>query len=406
MVIIMKKFINEYANVIILSVISAALGGVVGALDAFFGRVLLGITDFRQEHYAFLIPLLALGGIVTVFLYSRFGRDSEKGMALVLDCANGSENEIPAVLIPLITATTWLTHLVGGSAGREGVAVQIGGAFFYQAGKRIKIENARQILVIAGMAAGFSGLFQTPLAATVFALEVSVSGKIKYKALLPALSAALSAYGVSRLCGLEKFAVAVNGDIALNTAAVLKAVALGAIFGIIGGCFAWLLKKSKAFFGEKIKNAFMRAVVIGVPLSVMLLVLFKGRYAGLGTNLISGVFGSQKIYVFDFALKILFTVLTLSAGFQGGEVTPLFSIGATLGAVLAPIFGLPAQLCGALGYAAVFGGATNTFFAPVLIGCEVFGYDILPFMFIACGVGYVFNGGRCIYSSQRAIKHI
>lgn len=402
----MKKFIKEYANVIILSVISAALGGVVGALDAFFGRVLLGITDFRQEHYAFLIPLLALGGIVTVFLYSRFGRDSEKGMALVLDCANGSENEIPAVLIPLITATTWLTHLVGGSAGREGVAVQIGGAFFYQAGKRIKIENARQILVIAGMAAGFSGLFQTPLAATVFALEVSVSGKIKYKALLPALSAALSAYGVSRLCGLEKFAVAVNGDIALNTAAVLKAVALGAIFGIIGGCFAWLLKKSKAFFGEKIKNAFMRAVVIGVPLSVMLLVLFKGRYAGLGTNLISGVFGSQKIYVFDFALKILFTVLTLSAGFQGGEVTPLFSIGATLGAVLAPIFGLPAQLCGALGYAAVFGGATNTFFAPVLIGCEVFGYDILPFMFIACGVGYVFNGGRCIYSSQRAIKHI
>lgn len=402
----MKKIIKKYVNVIILSFISAALGGVVGALDAFFGRVLLGITDFRQEHYAFLIPLLALGGIVTVFLYSRFGRGSEKGMALVLDCANGSENEIPAVLIPLITVTTWLTHLVGGSAGREGVAVQIGGAFFYQAGKRIKIENARQILVIAGMAAGFSGLFQTPLAATLFALEVSVSGKIKYKAFLPALSAALSAYGVSRLCGLEKFAVAVNGDIALNTAAALKAVVLGALFGITGGCFAWLLKKSKACFGEKIKNAFLRAVVIGVPLSVTLLVLFNGRYAGLGTNLISGVFGSQQIFVFDFALKILFTVLTLSAGFQGGEVTPLFSIGATLGAVLAPIFGLPAQLCGAMGYAAVFGGATNTFFAPVLIGCEVFGYDTLPFMFIACGVGYVFNGGQCIYSSQKAIKHI
>lgn len=402
----MKNIIKKYANVIILSLISAALGGVVGALDALFGRVLLGITDFRQEHYAFLIPFLTLGGIVTVFLYKRFGKGSEKGMALVLDCANGSENEIPVVLIPLITLTTWLTHLFGGSAGREGVAVQIGGAFFYQAGKRIKIENARQILVMAGMAAGFSGLFQTPLAATVFALEVSVSGKIKYKALLPALSAALSAYGVSRLCGLEKFAVAVGGNMTLNAAAILEAVALGAIFGIVGGCFAWLLKKSKAFFGEKIKNALLRAVAVSVPLSVMLLVLFKGRYAGLGTNLISAAFGSQQIFVFDFALKILFTILTLSAGFQGGEVTPLFSIGATLGAVLAPVFGLPVEFAAAIGYAAVFGGATNTFFAPVLIGCEVFGYDTLPFMFIACGVGYVFNGGQCIYSSQRTIKHI
>ena len=157
----------------------------------------------------------------------------------------------------------------------------------------------------------------------------------------------------------------------------------------------------KKYFSNKFKNPYIKIMIIGTFLSIILFLLHKGRYSGLGTNLISLSFNDGKIYYYDWILKFLLTIITLSAGYQGGEVTPLFSIGASLGIILGSIFGLPIKFTAALGYAAVFGSATNTFLAPMFIGAEVFGFEYLPFFFVTCSLGYIFNGKQSIYSSQK-----
>lgn len=177
---------------------------------------------------------------------------------------------------------------------------------------------------------------------------------------------------------------------------------LGVIFGVVGGAFAWILKRTKQFAASKIPGPVLRIALAGVGLSLLLLVFWKGRYAGLGTNLIEASFYGGVVFPWDWGLKFGLTVLTLSVGYQGGEVTPLFSIGASLGCVLGGILGIPSEFAAALGYAAVFGSATNTFFAPMLIGAEVFGYSYLPYFFVVCAVSYVFNMNKSIYTSQRS----
>ena len=162
-----------------------------------------------------------------------------------------------------------------------------------------------------------------------------------------------------------------------------------------------MLGKSKKILSNRIKNPILKIFIIGIVLSIFLLIIHKGRYCGLGTNLISMSFNEKEIYIYDWILKFIFTVVTLSAGFQGGEVTPLFSIGASLGVVLGTFLGIPVELTAALGYAAVFGGATNTLLAPIFIGAEVFGFEYLPLFFITCSLAYVFNGNKSIYSAQK-----
>ena len=285
--------------------------------------------------------------------------------------------------------------------GREGVAVQIGATVSHWVGKHLPIQNAGNIFLVAGMAAGFAGLFQTPFAAVLFAMEVLTVGELKYEALFPAMTAALAASTTASVLGLEKFSFALTDSVEMNGVMLGKLLLLGILFGIVGGVFAGLLKKAKEWFAKAIKNAMLRIVIIGVGLSVLLLLFWNGRYAGLGTNLIQSSFVGEPIYSWDWLLKLALTIVTLAAGFQGGEVTPLFSIGASLGVVVAGVFGLPTSLAAALGYAAVFGGATNTLLAPMLIGTEVFGFAYLPYFFVVCGVGYVFNGNQSIYVLQK-----
>ncbi len=300
----------------------------------------------------------------------------------------------------------WLTHLFGGSAGREGVAVQIGGTVAHSIGKKLSIENSSKILLIAGMSAGFAGLFQTPIASTFFAMEVLTAGTIEYCALFPCIIASFVASYTSHAFGLEKFSVNLHCSLELNTYLILKLLLLGLLFGVTGGLFAHILNLCKEFFSKRIKNPILRIFILGCILSVLLLLLHRGRYAGLGTNLISASFFNYKIYGYDWILKFLLTILTLSAGFQGGEVTPLFSIGSSLGAVISPFLGLPIEFSAALGYVAVFGSATNTLLAPIFIGVEVFGYDFLPYFFVVSAIAYVFNGNKSIYSAQKILSDI
>jgi H+/Cl- antiporter ClcA len=293
-----------------------------------------------------------------------------------------------------------LTHLFGGSAGREGVAVQVGATVAHWIGKLIKGVDASQFIVI-GMAAGFAGLFQTPIAASFFAMEVLVIGKLRYDALLPTMIAAFVASNTSAFLGLEKFSVALDVPITFDIWFALKLIVLGIAFGFSGWAFSGSLKWAKGFLVKYIPNAVRRIGIVGVILSILFVLFFQGRYSGLGTNLISFSFNGGTIEIYDWLLKLIFTVLTVSAGFQGGEVTPLFAIGASLGVILAPVLGIPVVLAAALGYASVFGSATNTLLAPMLIGGEVFGFNYLPYFLIVCGIAFMCNGNRSIYGNQK-----
>ena len=311
-------------------VILAVLVGIcVGIVDTIFGRGLLAISDFREQYYRYPLPILPVAGLAIVWMYQRFSSLSLKGMTLVFEVGQKKREEIPLALVPLVMIGTWITHLFGGSAGREGVAVQIGATLSHETGRRLHIKETKPVMLITGMAAGFGGLFQTPLAAVFFAMEVGVSGYVEYDALLP----------------------------------------------VRIGCLA-------------------------IPLAIVLMALHSARYSGLGTNLITASFTGDTIYRYDWILKLLLTIATLAIGFQGGEVTPLFSIGASLGVVLGSVFGISPVICASLGYAAVFGSATNTVIAPILIGLEVFGSQNAIPLVVVCLLAYMVNGNHSIYGAQ------
>lgn len=388
-------------NCFILTLISIFVGLVIGAIDTLFGRVLLAIGDIRNANLLYFIPFLAVAGLLIVFCYTKFGGKSSKGMGQIFAVAHGEDNEIPMMLVPLVMCGTWITHLCGGSAGREGVAVQIGATVSHWIGSKLKIENAAQIMLTTGMAAGFAGLFGTPMAAVAFALEVIHIGKIRYNAILPAVFAAFTAAATSAYLGLEKFEVLINESHKIEPALFGKLVVLGIAFGLAGLLFTELMKYFKGKFASLIPSSYKRIAYIGIALSIVLYFLYSGRYCGLGTNLISAGLMGQEIFAWDWLLKLVFTVITLAAGFQGGEVTPLFSIGVSLGTILATLLGMPVQLAAALGYISVFGSATNTFWAPVLIGVEVFGGANAASYFIVCAVAFAINRNKSIYGAQK-----
>ncbi len=395
------KIFQAYKDLLILGLLGIPIGLVVGGIDAVFGRVLLAITDFRNGHPMQLIPFLAFAGALIAFAYLKFGGKSSKGMNLIFEVGHGEEEVIPLRLIPFIISGTWITHLFGGSAGREGVAVQIGATFSHWIGRKIPLKNSSHIFLVTGMAAGFAGLFGTPIAAVFFAMEVLTAGALEYQALLPAVTAAFTASAAAQFLGLEKFTFALTGKMDLAFSDMWRFLLLGILFGVVGGAFAWTLKYMKNILASHWKQPVIRIFIMGLILSVLLLLLYKGRYAGLGANLIHASFYGEEILSYDWILKFLLTVLTLAAGFQGGEVTPLFSIGASLGVVAGPILGVPSEIAAALGYAGVFGSATNTFLAPVLIGTEVFGSAYLPHFFLVCAFAYLFNLNKSIYSLQK-----
>lgn len=385
-------------DIIILSLIAIPIGAIIGAITSLFGQVLLAIGGFRDNHARYLIPFLAIAGLISVLSYEKLGGKSKEGMSLLIKAGCKKEDKIPLQLIPLIIGGTWLTHLFGGSAGREGVAVQIGGTLSYNIGKRVKLQDAPEILLISGMAGGFAGLFQTPLASIMFAFEVMAIRELRYRAILPSITSAFTACWISSLLGLEKFSVDISETLAIKD--IWKLLILGAILGLTGCAFAFILGKAKAL-AKKITNPYIRIGTISIILSIVILLVHDGRYAGLGTNLISEATSGGAMLPYDFALKFVLTIITLSAGFQGGEVTPLYSIGASLGAVLAPILNLPIPLCASLGYCAVFGSATNTLVAPMLIFVEVFGIASVPQAIIVCSIAYIINFNQSIYMKTK-----
>lgn len=399
-----KKVLTQNAWLAKYIPLSLIVGVLVGALCTLFGRVLILISDFRAAHYLFLLPFLPLAGLLIVWMYRQFSPLSQKGMTLVFEVGQKKRDSIPLPLIPLVILSTWITHLFGGSAGREGVAVQLGATLSNGVGRLFRIKENRPIMLVIGMAAGFAGLFQTPLTAVFFAMEVLMVGYLEYSALFPAMIAAFTSAFTSHLLGLEKSTVSISDSLNLTDFRMIGLlIVLGIAFGFAGRLFSFLLGKAKKIMGDKIKNPYIRIGAVSVVLAACLILLHGGRYSGLGTNLITASFNGATVYPYDWILKIIFTVVTLAIGFQGGEVTPLFSIGASLGILLGSLFGLPLVVCAALGYAAVFGSATNTLLAPIMIGLEVFGGSNAVAFVVVCVIAYLVNGNKSIYGAQGTI---
>lgn len=398
---IKESYQHSYFLYLKLIIAGIIIGFIVGIIDTIFGRGLIWIGDIRKEYLYYFVPFLALAGLLIVFIYQKFAGKTGKGMGLIFEVGHGTEKEIPLRLVPILTVATWITHLFGGSAGREGVAVQLGATFSHRFNKYFNFPDKSKVFLVTGMAAGFGGLFQTPIAALFFGLEVLALGNLQLYALLPAVVAAFTASWTSSFLGLEKFTHIVNTTLSITPTTFVKFAILGVIFGFAGNLFVYLQSFLKKFAAEKIKNPYYRIFIIGIFLSIILLLLHEGRYTGLGTNLIEDSFSGEPIFGYDWILKLLLTTLTLAAGFQGGEVTPLFSIGASLGVVIGIFFGLPIEFVAAAGYISVFGSATNTLLAPIFIGGEVFGFNNLPFFVIIVIFAYLVNRKISTYGLQK-----
>ena len=392
---------TEYKKILGYTVAGVVIGVIAGIMDTIFGKVLLAVTSFREAHVMTLVPFLPAAGLLTVWMYRKISPKSLGGMSLIFETGVEENEEIPKALIPLIMLSTWMTHLFGGSAGRVGVTIQIGATISHSIGRKLGKKADPKIFLLMGMSAGFAGLFQTPLAATFFALEVMVVGALFYEAMLPAMVAAFASSFTAKMLGLHKFVVKFEDPLTYNAKTVAKLIFIAILFGIAGRIFSYLLAAAKEKLAVWVKNPYLRVLGFGLILAALYLLLYKGRYCGLGTNLTMASFYDGTIYSYDFLLKAGLTILTLAAGFQGGEIAPLFSIGTTLGVVLATLFGLPTEMIAALGFAAVFGSATNTLIAPIFLGIEMFGANHAVLFTVICIIAFQCNGNRTIYGKQR-----
>ncbi|WP_058304546.1 voltage-gated chloride channel family protein [Gorillibacterium timonense] len=380
------------------------LGGIVGMLTgsaaALFLAALDRATDARLSH-PWLLLFLPLGGAVVSYLYGKIGGDSSKGNNLILDQIHGGEGRVPLRMAPLVLFGTVVTHLFGGSVGREGTAVQMGGSLAEGLGTVVRLNAAdRRLILMCGIASGFGAVFGTPLAGAMFGMEVLAIGLLRSEGLVPCLIASLVGDIVTRAWGIQHHLYQVSEVPAITGPVMLKVAVASVAFGLAGLLFSESTRWLKALYTKLIPYAPLKSFVGGLVIIALVYIGGTRDYLGLGLPLIEEAFKGDAP-TFAFLWKSLYTSLSLGAGFQGGEVTPLFVIGSTLGSTLAGLLQVSVPFLAALGFVAVFSGAANTPIACFIMGVELFGAGFLPYLFIACAVSYLFSGHTGIYLSQR-----
>ncbi|WP_249529833.1 voltage-gated chloride channel family protein [Paenibacillus brevis] len=383
-------------------VLGALIGILTGSASALFLKGLDAVTEYRMEQ-PWLLYLLPLGGALVSFLYMRYGKNSGRGNNLILEQVRGGQETIPLRMAPLVLFGTLVTHLLGGSAGREGTAVQMGGSLAEGVGRLIRIDaEDRKLLLMCGISGGFGSVFGTPLAGAVFGLEVIAIGMISHRALVPCFTASfvgnLTATYVWKVGHLHYEMGPVPG---LSGAVLLKVCFAAILFGLTARLFSELCHALKKGFTRLIPNPVLKTAAGGVAVIILVFVAGTRDYLGLGIPLIQGSFEEGGVTPFAFLWKLLFTAVTLGAGFQGGEVTPLFAIGAALGSSLSTLLHMYAPFLAALGFIAVFCGAANTPLACFIMGIELFGSEGAVYLMIVCIISYIFSGHTGIYSSQQ-----
>ena len=375
------------------------LGGVIGLVGGIIGSLFhIGVdtaTQVRLAH-SWVLYLMPVGGLAIVGLY-RLTKTEGKGTNDIIASVHFGE-QVPGLLVPVIFVSTVITHLCGGSAGREGAALQIGGGIGYQAGRLLRLgEKDLPLATLCGMSGVFAALFGTPLTATVFALEVISVGVLYYAGLVPCLTAALTGYLVSVLMGVPptRFTVTVPG---LEVRTMLLVMVLALLCAVVSILFCRGLHGVEHLLKRTLKNPYLR-VAVGAAVLIGLTLLTNGDYNGAGMEVISRAIAGQAD-PWAWVWKLLFTAITIGCGFKGGEVVPSFFVGAAFGCVAAGWLGLPAGFGAAMGLVSVFCGAVNCPLASIILSVELFGSGDLLYFAMACSISYLISGYCGLYSSQ------
>ncbi len=398
--------------------LSLPLGIATGSIVAFFLWILNSSISFRFLH-PYLLYFLPFAGIAIHFMYKAWGKSSEKGNNLIMDEIHEPGGGVPPQMGPLVLVTTVITHLFGGSAGREGTAVQIGGSIAQVFAKWFKLsERDVKVLLMAGIAAGFGSVFGTPLTGAIFGIEVITLGKLKYDAILPCLFASIigditvNAWQIKhtgyRINFVQENNFFFSGYLHWDLLMMIKIMIAAIAFGLASYVFSEMVHNIKNLFLSMINDKWLIPFIGGVIIILLTFLVGKPDYLSLGVNpqrpdsiTIISSFTNGGAETFSWLWKTVFTAITLGTGFKGGEVTPLFYIGSTLGNSLAVLMDAPISLFAALGFIAVFAGATNTPLACTIMGVELFGGEYILYFALACFIAYFFSGHTGIYSSQR-----
>ena len=391
-----KQYSLSFLKWTLIAVVTGVIGGVLGT--GF--RIAIGyVTDIRLEN-PWLCYLLPVGGVAIAFLYRVTKLSGHADTNLIINSVRTDE-KVPILLAPVIFLSTVITHLFGGSAGREGAALQLGGCIGSFIGRVVRLgEKDMHIAVMCGMSGLFSALFGTPLTATVFAMEVISVGIIYYSAFLPCIVAALTAFGITNLFGLAPTKYALEDIPELNIVSILTVAVIGLAAAVLSIAFCFTLEKTHEYAVKFFKNEYLRTAVGGTAIALLTL-LIGTRYNGIGGEIIEAAVTQGKALPYDFLLKMVFTVITIGFGYKGGEIIPTFFIGAAMGATIAPLLGLPASFGAAVGLIALFCAVVNCPIASIILSIELFGSKGLIFFAVALCISYMLSGYYSLYSGQK-----
>ncbi|MBQ2985951.1 MAG: chloride channel protein [Tyzzerella sp.] len=389
----------DFLRWMILAVIT---GLVVGGVGILFVKGLGLANAFRGGHPEIILGL-PLAGLALVLLYKISNYENDKGTNMVISTLH-AESQIPFRMAPLIFIATITTHLFGGSAGREGAALQLGGSIGNQLGRWFRLdEDDTRLIVMCGMSAAFSAIFGTPLAAVIFAMEVATIGGMQYAAFVPCMCASLIASAFATAMGCHAEAFTITEPIAFAAVPALWIALLGILCALISILFCQALHTSGHLFKKYLPNPYIRIAVGSLVIILLTIILQTSAYSGAGVNLIEEAFLGEAPKT-AFIWKIIFTAITLGIGFKGGEIVPSFCIGATFGCLFGNLVGLSPSLCAAVGMVAVFCGVTNSPITSLVIGFEMFGFDCMKYLLIGVAISYMLSGYTGLYSEQTILQ--